>query len=78
MNKNVRNAILWVFIIFALFSLFQSLPGVTSRQSIPLIPYSGLVENINNSKIAQVTIKGQQIIGKLKDGNSFISINNTK
>ena len=39
-----------------------------------VVPYSQFIENANNSKIENVTIKGQQIIGKQKDGTSFLTI----
>ena len=68
-----KNILLWVIIIaflVVLFNLFQ-----TSSQTNPQtkIPYSQFISQVEGGRVAEVTIKGPNITGRLNDGTTFQS-----
>ena len=71
MNANLRNFALWVIIVLlllALFTLFQN-PG--TRTSATDIPFSQLLTDVDNGKVRDVTIQGQEIHGNYRNGGQF-------
>jgi cell division protease FtsH len=71
MNPNVRNFALWVIIfllVLALVTLFQS-PG--SRNGAQDLSYSQFLSDVDQGRIAGVTISGNDISGTLTDGRPF-------
>ncbi|HWK86417.1 MAG TPA: ATP-dependent zinc metalloprotease FtsH [Xanthobacteraceae bacterium] len=71
MNANLRNFALWVIIVLlllALFSLFQS-PG--QRSSSHDISFSQLLAEVDQGKVRDVVIQGNDISGTMTDGKSF-------
>ena len=71
MNPNVRNFALWVIIfllVLALVTLFQS-PG--SRNGAQDLSYSQFLADVDQGRIAGVTISGNDISGTLTDGRPF-------
>ena len=68
MNPNVRNFALWVIIfllVLALVTLFQS-PG--SRNGSQDLSYSQFLSDVDQGRIAGVTISGNDITGTLTLG----------
>ena len=74
MNPTTRNLFLWSVIAAVLFVIFQMFPGSSSQQSgnAPLA-YSQFINDINDNKVAEVTLSGQHVLGKTKDGRSFVT-----
>jgi cell division protease FtsH len=73
MNQNFRNFALWVIIallLVALFTLFQN-PGQTGRAGE--IAFSQLLAEVDQGRVRDVTIVGQEIQGHFSDGRSFTS-----
>ena len=71
MNANFRNFALWVIIglvLIALFNLFQNTgsgpPGVD-------IAYSQFLSDVDQGRVRNVVIAGQQIAGTYTDGTAF-------
>ncbi len=73
MNNIGKNITLWLIIgvlIFVLFNLFQSQGG---RGQMTEVAYSDLLADAASGQVKDVTIKGDQIIGKRANGSSFMT-----
>src|SRR3978361_715122 len=71
MNANLRNFALWVIIVFlllALFTLFQN-PG--QRTSSQDISFSQLLSEVDQNRVRAVVIQGPDIHGTFTNGSSF-------
>src|SRR5438045_3006208 len=71
MNANLRNFALWVIIVLlllALFTLFQN-PG--QRTNAQDISSSQLLNGVEQGRVRDVLIQGQEIHGTFTDGRSF-------
>ncbi|HVT56355.1 MAG TPA: ATP-dependent zinc metalloprotease FtsH [Xanthobacteraceae bacterium] len=71
MNANLRNFALWVIIVLlllALFSLFQT-PG--QRTASNDITFSQLLAEVDQGKVRDVVIQGNDITGTMNDGKHF-------
>ncbi len=73
MNQTTRNLFLWAVIGAVLFVVFQMFPGSSSHQGNPPLAYSQFINDINDNKVAEVTLSGQHVYGKTKDGRNFIT-----
>ena len=71
MNATTRNLVLWAIIGTLIFSVFQMFPGSSTRQVNPPIAFSDFIADVNDSKIEEVLIRGNNIYGKSKDGRTF-------
>ncbi len=71
MNNFGKNLALWVIIgllLIALFNLFQS-PTSQSPQSS--LAFSDFLDEVEQGRVAEVTIQGDKITGQYDDGRSF-------
>ncbi len=71
MNPNFRNFALWVIIfllVVALVMLFQN-PG--QRQQTQEIPFSQLLSEVDQGRVREVTISGNEIYGHFNDNRAF-------
>ncbi len=71
MNPNFRNFALWVIIfllVVALVMLFQN-PG--QRQQTQEIPFSQLLTEVDQGRVREVTISGNEIFGHFNDNRAF-------
>ncbi|MBX9740028.1 MAG: ATP-dependent zinc metalloprotease FtsH [Beijerinckiaceae bacterium] len=71
MNPNFRNFALWVIIfllVVALVMLFQN-PG--QRQQTQDISFSQLLTEVDQGKVREVTISGNEIYGHFNDNRAF-------
>ena len=66
-----KNLVLWGVIILLLFALIQLFQGSTSHGPQADMGYSDFLEQVDQGKIANVTIQGQQITGHKTDGLQF-------
>lgn len=57
----------------SLFVIFQMFPGSSSRHAHAPVAFSQFMNDVNNGKIEEVSISGQNILGKMKDGKVFIT-----
>jgi cell division protease FtsH len=70
MNSRAKNLIFWVVVglfMILLFNLF-SIPGQSSDEEIK---FSDFISKVERGEINEVTIRGNNINGTLKDGRSF-------
>jgi len=71
MTANLRHFALWVIIVLlllALFTLFQN-PG--QRSLSPEISLSQFLNDVDQNKIRDIVIQGQEIHGAYVDGHGF-------
>jgi cell division protease FtsH len=71
MNSNFRNFALWVVIGLLLVALFNMFSGPTQQGGGTDIAYSQFLSEVDNGRIRDVTIMGQQITGVYTDGSQF-------
>ncbi len=68
-SKPFKNLFFWIvagIVIIILWSLLQS-PGASRKE----LKFSEFLDEVESNKIAEVTIAGNEIKGKYKDGTSF-------
>ena len=68
---NMKNLMMWgviVLLIVGLFNLFQNPKRSTVSDTIP---FSNFLKNVEDGRVVQVEIKGNNIEGILSDGTSF-------
>ncbi len=73
MNQNFRNFALWVIIALLLVALFTLFQGPGQRQAGGEIAFSQLLAEVDQGRVRDVTIVGQEVQGHFTDGRSFTS-----
>ncbi len=71
MNANFRNFALWVIIGLLLIALFNLFQNPSPRTAGSEIPFSQLLNAVDEGRVADVTISGQQITGHYTDNTAF-------
>jgi cell division protease FtsH len=69
-GKNITLLIIIGVLLFVLFNLFQNQGGRGQAQEVA---YSDLLTDAGSGTINDVTIKGDQIVGHMKDGKPFMT-----
>jgi len=70
LKKNVRQLLFW-FLAFTLFvAVYQSLKGAERERQIP---YSEFKQKLRDKQISDVSVRPDQISGKLKDGDKTVA-----
>merc|ERR1712096_100068 len=68
---NLKNLMMWgviVLLVVGLFNLFQNPKRPTTSDTIP---FSSFLKNVEDGRVVQVEIKGNNIEGVLADGTAF-------
>ncbi|WP_417766861.1 ATP-dependent zinc metalloprotease FtsH [Stappia sp.] len=73
MNANFRNFALWVIIGLLLIALFQLFQNPGQRAEPNTIPFSQFLNQAEQGDVREVTIQGQQVLGKYNSGGTFQS-----
>ncbi|MFO7994304.1 MAG: ATP-dependent zinc metalloprotease FtsH [Marinobacter sp.] len=71
MNDMAKNLVLWLIIAAVLLMVFQNFTPTTSGQQVN---YSQFVEMVQDGRVRQVTIDGQEVQGTRGDGSQFQTI----
>ena len=66
-----KNLVLWVIIAVLLAALFNLFQSSSSPKTTNGYAYSDFMTEVDNGKVADVTIQGEQITGHFTDGRSF-------
>jgi len=66
-----RNLALWIIIGLVLFALINVFQAPTHRGAAEGLSYSKLLESARSGQVKDITIRGQQATGNLKDGKTF-------
>ncbi len=71
MNANFRNFALWVIIGLVLIALFNLFQNSSQRVAGQDISYSTFLADVEDGRVRNVVISGQQIAGVYSDGGAF-------
>ncbi len=71
MNANFRNFALWVIIGLVLIALFNLFQNTGTRTVGHDVAYSRFISDVDQGRVRDVTIAGQQITGTYSDGSAF-------
>ena len=68
-----RNAALWLVIVLLLFALFNLFQGSSTHGPQQPLAFSDFVDQVESGQVLEVTIAGQEIEGRFRDGREFKS-----
>ena len=74
MNKNKKNAFIWMAIACFFYLLVQSFSNIKEPTALP-VAYSDFVTNVNEGKVAAVNIREAYIDGVTTNGERFSTYN---
>ncbi|MGB0846715.1 MAG: ATP-dependent zinc metalloprotease FtsH [Thiolinea sp.] len=69
MNELTKNLLIWAVIAFVLIAVFSKFS--VPNQANDKLSYSEFISRVKEKSVKSVQIKGQTIIGKTSDGNTF-------
>jgi cell division protease FtsH len=70
MSSTAKTLVFWLVIVLSAFLLWQVIRA-RPDQHIREISYSEFLSSVEASRVATVTISGNEIMGRLRDGGSF-------
>jgi len=68
---NFKNLMMWGVIILLVVGLFQLFQNPKKNVISESVPFSNFLENVEEGRVVQVNIKGNNIEGVLSDGTTF-------
>jgi cell division protease FtsH len=71
---NARNIAFWVVLLILVMALFQLFSGSTTTMSSRSLSYSEFVERVDAGQVDAVTLDGERIVIRAKDGNTYVAI----
>ena len=67
----MKNLMMWGIIVLLVMGLFQLFQNPKSAVTSDKIPFSNFLKNVEDGRVVQVEIKGNEIRGILSDGTTF-------
>jgi cell division protease FtsH len=71
---NARNIAFWVVLLVLIMALFQLFSGGQTTMSSRTLSYSEFIDQVDAGQVASVTLDGERVIVKGKDGNTYVAI----
>ena len=68
---NLKNLMMWGLIVLLVVGLFQLFQNPKNSVVSDKVPFSEFLKELDNGRIVQVEIKGNNIEGILSDGTVF-------
>mgnify|MGYP001422399242 CR=1 FL=1 len=68
---NMKNFMMWGLIVLLVVGLFQLFQNPKQKAVSEKIPFTSFLKNLDDGRIVQVEIKGNEIEGILSDGTTF-------
>ena len=68
---NLKNLMMWGVIVLLVMGLFQLFQNPKKSMVLEKTPFSEFLKNIDDGRVIQVEIKGNNIEGILSDGSAF-------
>ena len=68
---NSKNLMMWALIVLLVVGLFQLFQNPKKSAVSDQMPFSEFLKNIDDGRVVQVKIKGNDIEGILSNGNVF-------
>lgn len=72
--KNGKNVALWIVIALLLFALFNFFQGPSTQNAQQQMSYTDFLSRVETGQVRSVTIKGQEIVGRYRDGQEFSTL----
>jgi cell division protease FtsH len=73
-NSTFKTVILWVTLVAVAVVLWRMIQGGPNAGKDNEIPYTQFMSDLNDGKVADVTIEGNVARGKLRDGSMYHSV----
>lgn len=74
MNKNFKSMTIWIVVCSFIFIIIQAMQVSSGNKAIP-ITFSKFLRNVDAGNVKSVSIKGNDITGKLKDSKRISTYN---
>ena len=71
---NARNIAFWVVLFVLVLALFQLFSGGQTTTSSRSLSYSDFIERVEAGDVTAVTIDGERVVIRGKDGNQYLTI----
>ena len=71
---NARNIAFWVVLFLLILALFQMFNGSTGSSVSRPVPYSEFIQHVEAGDVQSVTLDGETVVVKAKDGSSYGTI----
>ena len=68
---NFKNLLMWVVIVFLVLGLFNLFQNPKNVQAQNKISFSNFMEEVDNGRVVEVEMRGNNITGTLSDGKKF-------
>ena len=68
---NFKNLLMWVVIVFLVLGLFNLFQNPKNIQAQNKISFSNFMEEVDNGRVVDVEMRGNNITGTLSDGKKF-------
>ena len=68
---NLKNLMMWGIIVLLIVGLFQLFQNPQKTATTESVPFSSFLKNVEEGRVVQVEIKGNDIRGILSDGTTF-------
>ncbi len=71
---NARNIAFWVVLFLLILALFNLFSGSEATMATRSVAYSDFVQRLDNGDVASVTLDGERILVRGKDGQQYMTI----
>ncbi|WP_149141061.1 ATP-dependent zinc metalloprotease FtsH [Gemmobacter caeruleus] len=71
---NARNIAFWVVLFLLILTLFQMFNGNTTTTASRNLSYSEFVQRVDEGQVQSVTLDGERVVVRGKDGNTYATI----
>jgi len=71
---NARNVAFWVVLFLLILALFNLFSGNQSTMNARNISYSDFIARVDNGDISSVTLDGEQVLIRGKDGQQYVTV----
>lgn len=68
MNSTIKVVLIWVLILVAAIGLYNFVEKPSSSQ-IRVVDLTAFLESVQMGRVAEVTIRGQNVVGILRESN---------
>ncbi|RMH42112.1 MAG: ATP-dependent metallopeptidase FtsH/Yme1/Tma family protein, partial [Alphaproteobacteria bacterium] len=72
--NNARNIAFWVVLFLLILALFNLFSGTEATMASRSIPYSEFIERVESHDVTSVTIDGEKVYIRGRDGNQYMTI----
>jgi len=71
---NAKNIAFWVVLFLLILALFNMFSGGTTTSASRNLSYSDFIQRVDEGQIASVTLDGERVLVRGKDGNTYATV----